>query len=60
MFFFLIGRFIACINACLHAKLKNNLSGEVCKIDKPLRFSIKTLKNMSLEKMEKMEYFFQI
>ena len=43
---FLFGRFIASINAYLHAKFKNNLSGEVCKLtnhqvclSKPLKIS---------------------
>ena len=45
--YFLFSRFIACIETYLHAKLKNNLSGEVCKIDKPPSFPIKTLKNMT-------------
>ena len=44
---FLFGRFIACIDAYLHAKFKNYLSGEVCKIDKPPNLFIKTLKNMT-------------
>ena len=44
---FLFGIFIACINTCLHAKFQNNLSGEVCKIDKPPSLSVTTLKNMT-------------
>ena len=37
----LFGRFIACINTYLYAKLKNNLLGGVCKIDKPPGLFIK-------------------
>ena len=44
---FLFGRFTACINTHLYAKFKNNLSGEVCKIDKLRSLSIKTFKNMT-------------
>ena len=39
--FFLFGKFMACNNTYLHAKFKNNLSGEVCKIDKPPSLSVK-------------------
>ena len=46
MYFFLFGRFIACISSYLHAKFKNN--GEVRKIDRPPSLSIKTIKNMTL------------
>ena len=56
---FLFGRFIACINTHLHLKFKNNLSGEVCKIDKPPSLSIKTLRNMSPGK-DGNGFFFQI
>ena len=50
---FLFGRFIACINTYLHAKFKNNLSGEVCKIDKPPNLSMKTLKIWLPEKWKR-------
>ena len=43
---FLFGRSIACISTYLHAKFINNLSGEVCKIDRPPSLSVKTLKNV--------------
>ena len=54
---FLFGRFIACINTYLHAKFKNNLSGEVCKIDKPPNLSIKTLKDKTPGKDGKWKFF---
>ena len=58
---FLFGRLIAGINTNLHAKSKNNLSGKVCKIDKSTSLSVKTLKNMTPEKMENAFFFkFQI
>ena len=44
---FVFVRFIACINTYLFAKFKTICQGEVCKIDKPLSLSIKTLKNMT-------------
>ena len=49
---FLFGRYIACINTYLHEKFKNNLSGEVRKVDEPLSLSVKTVKNLTPEKME--------
>ena len=52
---FLFGRFTVCINTYLYAKFKNNLSGEVCKIDKPPSLSIKTLKLP--EKMKNVIFF---
>ena len=55
--YFLFGRFIACINTYLYGKFKNNLSGEVCKIDKPPSLSVKTLKNMTLGKDGKWIFF---
>ena len=54
----LFGRFIACISIYLSAKFKNNLSGEVGKIDKPLSLSIKTLKNMTPGKDGKLNISF--
>ena len=40
-------------------KFKNNLSGEMCKIDKPPSLSVKTLKTMTPEKMENGIFFFK-
>ena len=39
--------------------LKIICQGEVCKIDKPPSLSIKTLKNMTPEKMENGIFFFK-
>ena len=50
--YYLFARFIACINTYLHTKFKNNLSGGSGKIYKPPSLSIKTLKNMTPEKIE--------
>ena len=47
----------ACINTYLYAKFKNNLSGKVCKIDKPSSLSIKTFKNMNPRKDGKWNIF---
>ena len=55
----LFGRFIACINTYLHAKFKNNLSVEVCKIDRPPSLSIKTFKKMTPGKDGKWNIFFK-
>ena len=53
----LFGRFIACISIYLSAKFKIVYQGEVCKIDKPLSLSVKTLKSITLEEMENGIFF---